>query len=543
MGLFSWKEKLYFVFVGRSDRFYCDSLLHLDLETLLWSELRQDHYQSIFYIQRQSSAFRLRVLDHSSHELYNNTRPSPWFQDKYLMYPDQNSICMGGDRLRKWLDDRVRKNGAGNMAVVFPLLAFSELYDSLPARRQLDSYINSKISPLTFIIQVPMQLDSNHHAALMSKGSVFTYHTAVNQALCPSLAELIAKEDGASTLETWKLKLGRGFIELGSMHYERLKSLMRCVCFQRREVLSEERLLYLTNILYNWWYIRDIQAKVPLRDAFVRIWMNHFGKEERRQEDIYRALYQYLCSSNGWKKFLDRVAVTEKNDSPTTRAFLKSYDRSAFEDRCQVTLYNSVLACVADKQWPARSVSDVAGKQSELAVVSRGQWDEMLQTLRMPHFAPLPSRRLDDLADYLYYFDRARENKDHETVCRAANAICFAGLNLYRRDSEAFSCSERFQTFKTYLEYSARYFALHQMAAEQGQGGVMGEAVSMMHGASAIQYRQVLEDLDQKLRLIPQVYQAPAPQTPASMYLRDVEMTQEEAEQQLRHLERSSGLI
>lgn len=492
MSLFSAHEKLYFVFAGEHDRYYFDSMLQMNTCTYLWSELRESKYENIYFIGCLNQKYTIKAIDDASKQRYNNSC-GRLFSKRPEIKSGSNIAQVECESLIKWIDDIIVKKADRSTAVVFSLEAFAGLYTYESQKKYYDRLIECSYNNNSILLQAPMHLREEQHRILIDPSGVFAYKTRSGKSICPEISELLVMKETVELLSWLKKRIGNRFVELGAVTYERLQSMMRCVRFQKGENWSDDQLLEYTNNLYNWWYLAEIPKKLPA--GFLNMWFELFFAE-RRQENIYSALFEKLCSSSGWKAFQDRV---EKVSNELAPLFLYSLDRREVEEKCHVSLANDNLSNIAHIPWPEEIRLDFIQNvmfNRLVKIPTRDEWVFMQTALLEPRNKAVPRERLLSMEKYYSYFQQAEKRKDCITLCRAVNALIFGGTYLYE-EADNFDYSRRFQEYEEYLDISCDYF---EMKRTSGFASFADSALEIggqvAHRAKIEQYSKFLSGQD-----------------------------------------------
>ena len=505
MALFHSHEKQYFVFAGEGDRYFLDSMIQLDTKEYLWYELKSAQYESVYYIDSSGPKYTIKAIDERSIKRYNASCTWPFYSRPEIMQ-GKTSVEIDPEKLRKWITDIIVKNCNVPTVVVFSLYAFCSLYADDYAKKHLSKMIERPLNRNSVIIQASMRLHSEQHSLLVDKKGVFAYATESGKSFCPELRGLILKDKPVPALEMLKQQLGPRMIELNAVTYARFQTLMRCIRFQKGEDWSEEELLQYTSILYNWWHLDEIKRNVDLQPKFLQMWGN-FCYEEKKRTDIYVALFGKLCSTSGWKAFQDRVRLVLNNSNAySEKQFLSSLNRPEVEAKCHVTLDDAVLSEIAQIPWPGDVYSQTIRLNPTIDWAIREKWVSMQEALLIPGNHLLPNKRLDKLVYYYQRYKKALENKDYETLCRAINAMLFAGMNLYETSDE-FDYDQRLEDYRECLERSEQYHEVKSQKTSDEPDSAAGKSWALSQSAIEVQYREWLKAMDYKLKITPQMTQ------------------------------------
>ena len=501
MQMFPTQEKLYFVFAGPGERYFLENALRVNTLTYLWMNLKECHYNGVFYVGQRGAKYRVKMLDDYSKKRYERH----WVGLKKVPQVEagKNYAEINDTMLRKWLSSLFTKQSDANDAVVFDLLTFCALYNGSDGKRELDTILDHQFAGKTVVLIVPSILRPEHHEHFVdareqakiqlevldrlqkqlqsddpdvlkddyisrkkaklesivrtTSDSVFVHQTKVGNYICDDLRILMRAESPIHIFEELKKRIGNRFIDLCTITIPRIQNMVQCVGIHKNEIWPLPMLASYSNALYLWWYLPEIMwsHEVP---ATIATQLSQLFTDIRGRSDTISALYDKLRSYNGWSEFESVLSALHGSCAVAYSNLLLQIDKQKLEKQSHVYLDNATLTEISELVWPESIYTAVAKINPVLNVASKLKWNQMQADLKVPRNRTIPKQRLYMLGGFYRYYTDAVKCGDYETACRAINAMLFCGTHLYYDSNLRFR--QRFTEYSSYLNVSKSYYEI-----------------------------------------------------------------------------------
>lgn len=496
MALFSEQKKLYFVFDDKGGKHFLESMLQLKTDPYLWWELLGSDYRLIYFVGEAGDKYLLKAYDETSRDEFGTKK---WTDSDANSY----GVILDDAKLRKWVSKVLVNSSAMAAAIVFSPEAFCSLYRDPSAKKSLESLIERRREKSTLIIRTQMSLSRGQINCFCSPNSPLLYQADKSgQSLCPLLNELAKSDSAQPVFRQMKQRLGLQYIELGTVTYEKMKTLMRCVRFFRGQSWSEDETLNYANILYSWWYLPTISSIVELPAEFIKGW-NELFFHIRKKSNPFPDLFNELCGQ-GWKAFRDRVDMLPEYDKATVKLFRHTVSREYLESGCALRTDHAQLEELCTIPWPGAAYEQTVLRRPVLAKADKRKFKQMQDSLRAPYNRVPPSDRMEHLVSYLGYLKSAKEAKDNDTLCRAVNALMFGGRSLYCDNNEQIDYDQLYENFNKYLAVSSNYFASKMQQPVYGDSP-LAKGLYLQKQANETAQRETLQHMDESLAILPEL--------------------------------------
>jgi hypothetical protein len=130
----------------------------------------------------------------------------------------------------------------------------------------------------------------------------------------------------------------------------------------------------------------------------------------------------------------------------------------------------------------------------------------MRRTLLSPTCAGASSERLKKIGTFYECCQRAEQEKNLDTFCRAVNALCFAGTYLYADNSESFDFDKRFAEYEKYLTLSQMYDEMNHAFSSSDlseEDGAFRQSMGTAQNAKMNECCSLLKKYDVVMRMGP----------------------------------------
>lgn len=450
--MFSDHKSLYFVFHNQDERYFLDSTLCLKFEEWLWLTLRKNEYSHIYFIGIDAQNQPVLTLpDRESFNAFFRGMPRPWFASEEI-YPGRPLTrgFKGGELTHLWTQiyaDRRNAADRGRKAYVFTMRAFHRF--AAPARNgeinQLLARMHQPECRDTIILTGTMRMTSRDLAPYVDRSGILAYISPGGYSLLNEAARsLFRREDGLRFFEELKKRIGGQYIELYLPAYDRLLSMLRCLCFRLDKTWSEDALRLYAMLLQRWLYMNNVRAACP--ELLTRL----------RPPYTCKRLYDQLLS-NGEADRLSRYgdALLAAAPAPASPEQLldRRFGRLSQEDleRSHIVMDDPRLDGLLRLDLPDYSTLPKDDK-FDICLVTPQDWGLMKRELRSPRLSPPPSEVLEWIAKFINIYRTAKECKDFRTMRRSLCALLYCGGWLYEaKDVD-------FKDVEAYLKRSDEYF-------------------------------------------------------------------------------------
>ena len=450
--MFSDHKSLYFVFHNQDERYFLDSTLCLKFEEWLWLTLRKNEYSHIYFIGIDAQNQPVLTLpDRESFNAFFRGMPRPWFASEEI-YPGRPLTrgFKGSEFAHLWTQiyaDRRNAADRGRKAYVFTMRAFHRF--AAPARNgeinQLLARMHQPECRDTIILTGTMRMTSRDLAPYVDRSGILAYISPGGYSLLNEAARsLFRREDGLRFFEELKKRIGGQYIELYLPAYDRLLSMLRCLCFRLDKTWSEDALRLYAMLLQRWLYMNNVRAACP--ELLTRL----------RPPYTCKRLYDQLLS-NGEADRLSRYgdALLAAAPAPASPEQLldRRFGRLSQEDleRSHIVMDDPRLDGLLRLDLPDYSALPKDDK-FDICLVTPQDWGLMKRELRSPRLSPPPSEVLEWIAKFINIYRTAKECKDFRTMRRNLCVLLYCGGWLYEaKDVD-------FKDVEAYLKRSDEYF-------------------------------------------------------------------------------------
>lgn len=471
--MFSDHKSLYFVFHNQDERYFLDSTLCLKFEEWLWLTLRKNEYSHIYFIGIDAQNQPVLTLpDRESFNAFFRGMPRPWFASEEI-YPGRPLTrgFKGGELTHLWTQiyaDRRNAADRGRKAYVFTMRAFHRF--AAPARNgeinQLLARMHQPECRDTIILTGTMRMTSRDLAPYVDRSGILAYISPGGYSLLNEAARsLFRREDGLRFFEELKKRIGGQYIELYLPAYDRLLSMLRCLCFRLDKTWSEDALRLYAMLLQRWLYMNNVRAACP--ELLTRL----------RPPYTCKRLYDQLLS-NGEADRLSRYgdALLAAAPAPASPEQLldRRFGRLSQEDleRSHIVMDDPRLDGLLRLDLPDYSTLPKDDK-FDICLVTPQDWGLMKRNLRSPRLCPPPSEALEWIAKFINIYKTARECKDFRTMRRSLCVLLYCGRWLYKaKDVD-------FKDVEAYLRRSEKYFQMVKYAHDDFQVDLMDLATKL----------------------------------------------------------------
>lgn len=471
--MFSDHKSLYFVFHNQDERYFLDSTLCLKFEEWLWLTLRKNEYSHIYFIGIDAQNQPVLTLpDRESFNAFFRGMPRPWFASDEI-YPGRPLTrgFKGGELTHLWTQiyaDRRNAADRGRKAYVFTMRAFHRF--AAPARNgeinQLLARMHQPECRDTIILTGPMRMTSRDLAPYVDRSGILAYTSPGGYSLLNEAARsLFRREDGLRFFEELKKRIGGQYIELYLPAYDRLLSMLRCLCFRLDKTWSEDALRLYAMLLQRWLYMNNVRAACP--ELLTRL----------RPPYTCKRLYDQLLS-NGEADRLSRYgdALLAAAPAPASPEQLldRRFGRLSQEDleRSHIVMDDPRLDGLLRLDLPDYSTLPKDDK-FDICLVTPQDWGLMKRELRSPRLSPPPSEVLEWIAKFINIYRTAKECKDFRTMRRNLCVLLYCGGWLYEaKDVD-------FKDVEAYLKRSDEYFQRAKYTHDDFQVDLMDLATKL----------------------------------------------------------------
>lgn len=471
--MFSDHKSLYFVFHNQDERYFLDSTLCLKFEEWLWLTLRKNEYSHIYFIGIDAQNQPVLTLpDRESFNAFFRGMPRPWFASEEI-YPGRPLTrgFKGGELTHLWTQiyaDRRNAADRGRKAYVFTMRAFHRF--AAPARNgeinQLLARMHQPECRDTIILTGTMRMTSRDLAPYVDRSGILAYISPGGYSLLNEAARsLFRREDGLRFFEELKKRIGGQYIELYLPAYDRLLSMLRCLCFRLDKTWSEDALRLYAMLLQRWLYMNNVRAACP--ELLTRL----------RPPYTCKRLYDQLLS-NGEADRLSRYGDALLAAAPAPASPEQLLDRRFGQlprealDRSHIVMDDSRLYGLLQLNLP-NNPTRLQDDGFNICPVYSDDWDRMKRNLRSPRLCPPPSEALEWIAKFINIYGTARECKDFRTMRRSLCVLLYCGRWLYEaKDVD-------FKDVEAYLKRSEKYFQMVKNAHDDFQVDLMDLATKL----------------------------------------------------------------
>lgn len=459
--MFSDHKSLYFVFHNQDERYFLDSTLCLKFEEWLWLTLRKNGYSHIYFIGINAQNQPVLTLpDRESFNAFFRGMPRPWFAAEEI-YPGRPLTrgFKGNEFAHLWTQiyaDRRNAADRSTAAYVFTMRAFHRFAD--PARNgeinQLLARMHQPECCDTIILTGPMRMTSRDLVPYVDRSGILAYTSPGGYSLLNEDARSLfrRKDGGLCFFEELKSRMDGQYIELYLPTYDRLLSMLRCLCFRLDKPWSEEDLRLYAMLLQRWLYMNNVRAACPeLLTGFAPPY-------------TCAAIYKRLLSDGEADK------LSRYGDALLDQRF-GQLPREAL-DRSHIVMDDSRLYELLQLNLP-NNPTRLQDDGFNICPVYSDDWDRMKRNLRSPRLCPPPSEALEWIAKFINIYKTARECKDFRTMRRSLCVLLYCGRWLYKaKDVD-------FKDVEAYLRRSEKYFQMVKYAHDDFQVDLMDLATKL----------------------------------------------------------------
>lgn len=458
--MFSDHKPLYFVFHNQDERYFLDSTLCLKFEEWLWLTLRKNGYSHIYFIGINAQNQPVLTLpDRESFNAFFRSMPRSWFAAEEI-YPGRPLTrgFKGSEFAHLWTQiyaDRRNAADRGRAAYVFTMRAFHRFAD--PGRNgaigQLLARMHQSECLDTIILTGPMRMTSRDLAPYVDRSGILAYTSPEGYSLLNEAARsLFRREDGGLCFfEELKSRMDGQYIELYLPTYDRLLSMLRCLCFRLDKPWSEEDLRLYAMLLQRWLYMNNVRAACPeLLTGFAPPY-------------TCAAIYKRLLSdgeADKLSRYGDALLAAAPDPALPERLLDQRFGQLPREalDRSHIVMDDSRLYGLLQLNLP-NNPTRLQDDGFDICPVYSDDWDRMKRNLRSPRLCPPPSEALESIAKVLDIYRNARKYEDHRTVRRSLCVLLCFGQWLYEVDCKA-DKHVAFEDVEAYLRRSEKYFQM-----------------------------------------------------------------------------------
>lgn len=472
--MFSDHKSLYFVFHNQDERYFLDSTLCLKFEEWLWLTLRKNGYSHIYFIGINAQNQPVLTLpDRESFNAFFRSMPRSWFAAEEI-YPGRPLTrgFKGSEFAHLWTQiyaDRRNAADRGRAAYVFTMRAFHRFAD--PGRNgaigQLLARMHQSECLDTIILTGPMRMTSRDLAPYVDRSGILAYTSPEGYSLLNEAARsLFRREDGGLCFfEELKSRMDGQYIELYLPTYDRLLSMLRCLCFRLDKPWSEEDLRLYAMLLQRWLYMNNVRAAYPeLLTGFAPPY-------------TCAAIYKRLLSdgeADKLSRYGDALLGAAPDPASPERLLDQRFGQLPREalDRSHIVMDDSRLNGLLRLDLPDYSTLPKDDKFN-ICPVTPQDWGLMKRRLRSPRLCPPPSEALEWIAKFINIYGTARECKDFRTMRRSLCVLLYCGRWLYEaKDVD-------FKDVEAYLKRSEKYFQMVKDAHDDFQVDLMDLATKL----------------------------------------------------------------
>ena len=451
--MFSDHKSLYFVFHNQDERYFLDSTLCLKFEEWLWLTLRKNKYSHIYFIGIDAQNQPVLTLpDRESFNAFFRGMPRSWFASEEI-YPGRPLTrgFKGGELTHLWTQiyaDRRNATDRGTAAYVFTMRAFHRFAD--PGRNgaigQLLARMHQSECLDTIILTGPMRMTSRDLAPYVDRSGILAYTSPGGYSLLNEDARALfrRKDGGLCFFEELKSRMDGRYIELYLPTYDRLLSMLRCLCFRLDKPWSEENLRLYAMLLQRWLYMNNVRAEYPeLLTGFAPPY-------------TCAAIYKRLLSdgeADKLSRYGDALLGSAPDPASPERLLDQRFGQLPREalDRSHIVMDDSRLNGLLRLDLPDYSTLPKDDK-FDICLVTPQDWGLMKRELRSPRLSPPPSEVLEWIAKFINIYRTAKECKDFRTMRRSLCVLLYCGGWLYEaKDVD-------FKDVEAYLKRSDEYF-------------------------------------------------------------------------------------
>lgn len=471
--MFSAHKPLYFVFHDQNERYFLDSTLCLKFEEWLWLTLRKNGYSHIYFIDINAQDQPILTLpDKESFNAFFRGMPRSLFATEEI-YPNRPLTrgFKGSELTHLWTQiyaDRRNAPDRGRKAYVFTMRAFHRF--AAPARNgeinQLLARMHQPECRDTIILTGPMRMTSRDLAPYVDRSGILAYVSPGGYSLLNEAARsLFRREDGLRFFEELKKRIGGQYIELYLPAYDRLLSMLRCLCFRLDKTWSEDALRLYAMLLQRWLYMNNVRAACP--ELLTRL----------RPPYTCKRLYDQLLSNgeaDRLNRYGDELLAAAPAPASPEQLLDRRFGRLSQEDleRSHIVMDDPRLDGLLRLDLPDYSTLPKDDK-FDICLVTPQDWGLMKRELRSPRLSPPPSEVLEWIAKFINIYRTAKECKDFRTMRRSLCVLLYCGRWLYEaKDVD-------FKDVEAYLKRSDEYFQRAKYTHDDFQVDLMDLATKL----------------------------------------------------------------
>lgn len=453
--MFSAHKPLYFVFKNEGEVYFQDSMLQLELYDYLWLELHKSGYRHIYFVDSIADKVTLTILDGQSYDEYH--RNIKLLFGKSEPYKKPVHLELDAPKAAKRILTLIGRNN-GQTAFVFQNHAFADIFAVSSYNDLLGQLIKKQKNSRNPIVLVgSMEMDTQELEIYVNPDGVFGYQTGFGQCLCRELFEIIHSGEVFAVFDSLKEKIRDQFLELGTIEFAGITTLMRNIEFSRGELWKREDFDSYVNFLY-WWIYKDelkrfcsglfssIKGQITYKAIFQAMQgngMRSFLARVDRQREIYEAFHAEEFPEA--QRHIPMVNILAEEYGPLPQQFTKN--------ESHIRIAEAELEGLAETLWPAECYAE-AESSFPIKQIEGADWEKMKKNLIKPRNVKINQSRLKWIDVFRQHLQKARYRNDHETAQRAVNALMYCGNNFYTADDYEKYC----EGCLAYLNVSEAYF-------------------------------------------------------------------------------------
>lgn len=448
--MFRTEHFVQFVFANENDRYYPNCMMETDLHTYLWYQLQKDRFEHVYFVDCDSSGCTVETYDAQSAEQYlqRDSNMLSWLLgSKKTQAKDCRTRFQENkaDSIRKWITECTKKDK--KQALVMPLDSFCRLFDGEAQEKwlkQLAAHAGLHDSNTVILLLAPL----NNEAAInrmTGKDSIFC-KSFDGHMLCDSL-ELLRSGEPEHLFSSLEHNLGSGFTRLDSVTKEMIYNiLLHRSIVHPNDAGTPEELEQQARFLTDWCSCSELQSRNDL----------------------------------GWEpgSTLRYTALKEQLEQPG--------------------FYEQMISA-ADEYWPQAVIADIvplredalsqAIRKIELPsgflmwtteeTAAREQFREFQRNISGFWTHPRNGKVADEIQTLLYWFKRASNNEDWNTLNEVLTLMFFCGKHICLGQHRQERFLEICRQYKTcVIEQSEEYFLRKQQeqSLREELAGLWGEA-------------------------------------------------------------------
>jgi len=287
--MFQSGECVHFVFVDRSDRYFCSSGLILSLEKYLYLQLRKARYGEVYFLRKNQDGWILEFSENEKKFFASENEKRFW----------EKTSKLSVDNLVKQLIDILSKNISGSAektAVVMNLADFTELCETVTEKIliKLVAAASSSSRENILVLCCPDNSGGNYSALFETRA----FRTCVKgQYLSEPVAGV--KRDAPNPFDQLRrqCKSRENYVVLNSKYMD-----------EREDFLVKEQLKVLANCLlfrHKAWHLREDPYIV--QGLYIAMRSGTMQKKLKIHHPTFSELYEQLSGGDLWKTFLEEV--------------------------------------------------------------------------------------------------------------------------------------------------------------------------------------------------------------------------------------------